>query len=265
MNVLLSDNVYRGLMRHRELVWHMTVRDLKGITKGALLGRLWLIVSPLIQLAVYVAVVSFLLQGAVTDRGPFDSALYVLSGLIPWQIMAKAIQEAPSLIRDRMELIKQVIYPIETLPLTSLIVGSLSALVSLVLFLALSLIAGKVTWSFLLLPVPLAMLAAFLLGVGWTFSIAGVVFKDLREMVTMLMGLLVYLSPVILSREIVGDRIWSIVLLNPLAHVVICFRDVFRSEFHAQSWIVFGVLTVVSMTVGSWLISRTKLVINEYL
>ena len=95
MNVLVSDNVFRGIVRHRELVWHMTVRDLKGVTKGALLGRLWLCISPLIQLAVYVTVISFLLQGTDSSRGPVDNALYVLGGLIAWQIMAKAIQEAP--------------------------------------------------------------------------------------------------------------------------------------------------------------------------
>jgi lipopolysaccharide transport system permease protein len=185
--------------------------------------------------------------------------------MIPWQIMARALQDAPSLIRDRMELVKQVIYPIETLPITGLILASFASLVSLALYVGLSLAAGKAAWSLLLLPVPLVLLAGFLLGTGWLFSIVGVVFKDLREIVAVVMGLLVYLSPVVLTRELVGDRVWAIVLLNPLAHVVICFRDVLQSEFHSLSWVVFASLTTVVLILGGMLIAHTKILINEYL
>ncbi len=134
--------------------------------------------------------------------GPMDYALYVLGGMVPWQIITKSMAEAPSQIRERMELVKQVIYPIETLPMTSLIVGSFGAAVSFLIFLLLSLFSGTLTWGILLLPVPVFFLILFLLGVSWIFSIVGIFFKDLREMVTILLGLMVYLSPVVAMKRI---------------------------------------------------------------
>ena len=113
------------MIENRELIWELVLRDLKGLNKGAFLGYLWLVINPLVQVTAYVVIVSFVFQTRLApNTDSMSYPLYVLSGMIPWQIMTKAIQESPSLIRERMELVKQVIYPIETLPLNSLLVSS---------------------------------------------------------------------------------------------------------------------------------------------
>lgn len=262
---MLTKTIY-PIIQHRELIWEMALRDLKAMNKGAFLGYLWLVISPLVQVAAYVLIVSFVFKSRLGEgTGPLDYALYVLSGMIPWQIMARSVQEAPSLIRERMELVKQVIYPIETLPLTSLIVSSFGSLVSFGLFLILTLVVGSFHWTFFLLPILFLLLAVFVLGISWIFSIVGVLIKDLREIVTVLLGLLIYLSPVVVSREMVGEKIWGYILWNPLSHVVICFRDVFEARFHLSSWAIYAAISLLAFLAGDWVITRTKLLINEYI
>jgi len=259
-------NLFASVLRNRELVWEMAIRDLKGANKGALIGWGWLILSPLIQVSAYVFIVSYLFNmRPAQGSGPTEYAMYVLLGMAPWQFMARSLQEATSLIRDRIELVKQVIYPIETLPATSMIVSAAGPLVTLGIGLVIAAWLGKLGWTHLLLPVPVALLVLLVLGSAWIFSIAGIVLKDLREMVTIAVALLVFISPVVLTRDMVGDHLWSIILLNPLSHVIICFRDVFDGEFHATSWIVFVGMTAVATTLGRWVINRTKLLINEYI
>jgi lipopolysaccharide transport system permease protein len=261
-----GSNLVLSIVRNRQLIFEMALRDMRGVSKGAMLGHLWLIINPLIQTAAYVIIVSFIFRVRLAENaGPLDYALHVLSGMVPWHIMTRSLQESTSLIRERMELVKQVIYPIETLPLTSIIVSSLGSLVTLALFLALSAVTGNLQPSVLLLPLPLALLLLFLLGVSWIFSIAGVIFKDLREIVAIVLGLLVYISPVLLSETMVGEKLWSIVMLNPLAHVVVCFRDVIQGQFHPYSWAVFAGMTTLAVGIGAWVISRTKVLINEYI
>lgn len=255
-----------SIIQNRELVWEMTLRDLKGLTRGAVLSYSWLVISPLIQVVSYVVIVSFVFGSRLgEDSGPFDYALYVLSGMIPWQIITKSLQDAPSLIRQRMALVKQVIYPIETLPLSSLLVGSFGSLVSFTIFLILAALTGGLRWSYLLLPVPLMLLVILVLGISWLFSIVGVIIKDLREIVSVVLGLLVYLSPVVASEAMVGQTMWRYIQLNPLAHVVICFRDVFNASLHLSSWIIFTSMSLVAFLIGAWVITRTKLLINEYI
>src|SRR5262249_24719411 len=153
--------------------------------------------------------------------------LYVLSGLIPWQMVHRSLVESTSLARDRMEILKQVIYPVETLPVTALLTSLPAPAVSVTLYFVLAASSGKLALSMLGLPLVLLLLAMFQVGCAWVLMVAGVVFKDLREVLVMLLGLLVYFSPVLVSENIVGPTIWKLILvLNPLSHIVIAFRDV---------------------------------------
>jgi len=255
-----------SIMENRELVWEVAVRDLRGQSRGAILGFAWAILSPLVQVIAYVAIVSFVFRAKLGETfGPFDYAVYVLSGMIPWQILTQSIQQAPTLIRNNTELVKQVIYPIQTLPLTSLITSSFGSVVSLVVFLLLSIFSGSFRVTFLLFPIPLLFLVFFVLGLSWIFAIVGIVVKDLREMVSVIMGVLVYFSPVVASEAITGPRAWRIINLNPLSHAVICFRDVFHATFHFQSWVVFVLASLGLLMIGTLVITKTRLLINEYI
>ena len=257
---------YQTLFQHRELVWEMSLRELKGSTKGAVLGWTWIVLRPLIQTGAYVLVTSLIFRARLPDGGgPLDYTIYVLAGMVPWQILTKSLEAAPSLIRERMELVKQVIYPIETLPLTGLIAGSVGSLVSLFFFVLLAVFNGAIEWSWLLVPLPAAILVTFVIGTSWVFMIGGVLVKDLREIVALVLNLLVFLSPVVASESMVGETTWRFLMWNPLAHYVVCFRDVFQAEFHVVSWVVSTVLAVVMFVLGSWTIRKTKILINEYI
>ena len=75
----------------------------------------------------------------------------------------------------------------------------------------------------------------------------------------------VYISPVIANENMVGGIIWKLILLNPLAHVVICFRDVYNATFHATSWLIFTGMSVSAFFIGLIVITRAKVLINEYI
>lgn len=258
-------SIVLSIIRNREMALEMARRDLKALNKGSFLGYAWLVISPLVQVAAYIVIVSFFTRSKNPDSGLFDYALYVLSGMIPWQIMTKSLQEAPTLVRERIELVKQVIYPIETLPLTSLIVGCFGSIITFAIFLALSIINGSIVWTYLFLPIPLFFLVIFVLGIDWIFSIVGVVIKDLKEFVIVALGLIVYLSPVVANEAMVGSQLWFYITLNPLSHIIICFRDVFWATFHPWSWIIFMMMSGVAFIVGGWMTAKTKLLINEYI
>jgi lipopolysaccharide transport system permease protein len=259
-------SVFSSLVANWPFAKAMAGRDLKGTNKGAVLGFAWLVVRPLIQVAGYVVIVTYVFGARLGPQaGPFDYALHVLSGLAAWQAVQRTLEEAPSLIRDRMEILKQVIYPLETLPLTAMIASCIGPAVSLGVYIVMALATGQLPWTAILLPIPVVLLVLLMLGLSYVFMIAGVLLKDLREIVSVTLGLMIYFSPVLVSESMVGKQIWSLMMLNPLAHVVICFRDVLRAEFHGTSWLVFALCAGAAFVIGSMLIHRTKLMINEYL
>ena len=63
----------------------------------------------------------------------------------------------------------------------------------------------------------------------------------------------------------VSAKVWKLILLNPLTHVVICFRDVYNAEFHALSWALFAGMTLVAFLGGGWIVAHAKVKINEYI
>jgi lipopolysaccharide transport system permease protein len=254
----------RTLWSNRRFTLMMARYEMQAKNKGAILGIAWLLIRPIIHLAAYVAVLHVFAGGRL-NASASELTTYVLSGLVVWQAVQRTLEEAPSLVRDRIEILKQVSYPLETLPATSLLSSSLGPAVGLVALGVTLAVSGRWCLSVFLLPLPLAMVVLFALGASWVLMVVGAVLRDLREIVAVSVGLAVYLSPVMLSEELVGERLWRLVLLNPLSHIVVCFRDVLFGTFHMISWLVFAFISLAAFALGAWVVDRAKMVINEYL
>lgn len=253
-----------ALCRHRVLTFEMAKRDLVMLNKGSILGWAWIALMPLVQTLLYVGIVTYVFRAHPTEGGGvFGYTVYVLGGMVAWQLVSKCLMQAPMLLRDRMDMLKQVIYPIETIPVTALLVSSASAVVVLAVFLVLAAADGALRWSILLLPIPATLTLLMLVGWSWFLSVLGVVLKDLREMVSILLSILVFLTPVTLQESMVSPAIWEWMMWNPLTHVVLCFRDTYYAEFHPVSWIVLAAGALVSLLVGNAVIRRAKLAIVQ--
>jgi lipopolysaccharide transport system permease protein len=246
------------------LAREMAKRELMVSNKGALLGIAWLLIRPFIQVAALVVVVSFVFGVRFEHAGGrFGYAVYVLAGMVPWQILSKALEEAPSLVRDRVEILKQVVYPLEILPVTSLLSAMIGPSIAFVVYVLLAAINGGLHWSILLVPIPMLLLFAFVLGSAWALMMVGVLLKDLREITSVILGLLVYMSPVVMSEQMTGPAMWSLLQFNPFFHVIASFRDVFDATFHPVSWIIFAAMTVAALALGIFVLDRARALLNE--
>jgi lipopolysaccharide transport system permease protein len=244
----------------------MAAREMKSSNKGAVFGLGWVVVRPFVQVAVYVVIVTYVFGARLNPTaGPYDYALFALSGMFGWQILQRGLEDSTSLIRDRMEILKQVVYPIETLPVTTFLASAIGPAIVLLVYLVLAALGGKLSWTVVLLPIPLGLLLLSILGLSWIFMVVGVILKDLREIISVLLGLTIYLSPVLMSPMMVSPRIWDLILLNPLSHVIIAFRDVFEGTWHPISWGIFALGTVAALWIGSAVITRARMTINEYI
>jgi lipopolysaccharide transport system permease protein len=254
----------RQLLKNRRFVYEITRREIAVKNKGMVLGTAWLAIVPLIQSATYVLFVSVILSRNV-GHTQFGYAVYVLSGLVPWVTMTRVLVESPTLLIERASLIKQVNYPLETIPF-SVIMGALLAMgLTFIVLIGIAAFAGSLSWTVVLLPIVLLLLIACLFGAAWFLMVIGAVLKDIRDVVGLVMGLLIFLSPVMITEQLVGPKIWTLLLYNPFAHVVITFRDVMFGTFHPLSWAVLAGLAAFFILVGGWLLSRAKVMINEYI
>jgi lipopolysaccharide transport system permease protein len=258
--------VMRSLAASWRFALAITEYELRSRHQGSVLGPLWLVLRPFVHVLVYVSLTSFLFQAALAKTGGvFAYVLAVLPALMIWQIVSRCLEESSSIVRDRMEILKQVAYPIETLPTSCIVSSMIGPLVGLSVWALLALFTGNLHLSILALPLAFALLAAFLVGACWLCMLVGAVFKDIREILGLLMGVGIYATPALLTEQMVSPAFWKIILLNPLSHTIIPFRDVFTGQFHPISWLIFSAMAFTAFTLGAIAIHKAKTVINEYL
>ncbi len=143
------------LYKHRYLTWEMTKRDITDRYSGQVLGAVWAIVHPLSLMGIYVFIFAFVFNANVghIKEVPLDYTVYLLSGLIPWLTFQEALIKGTTSISSNATLVKQVVFPIEILPVKGSLATLFSFGVCILILMGYTIVSHKVIlWTYLLLP-----------------------------------------------------------------------------------------------------------------
>jgi ABC-type polysaccharide/polyol phosphate export permease len=218
----------RTLYRYRQLIAALTARDLKARYRGSILGFFWSLANPLLLLAVYTIVFTFFFPSNLIHPYP----LFLFSGILPWTFFSASVLESTTAISSNAGLIKKVMFPAEALPLVTvashLVHFALAMPVLLVATLGFAL-HGDITLSITILLVPVLMIVQtlFVAGIAMTVSSAAVLFRDLRDILTNLMQLGFFVTPILYLIDRVASRpLRALLRLNPMTPFVVSYQDV---------------------------------------
>jgi ABC-type polysaccharide/polyol phosphate export permease len=216
-----------SLYRHRQLILALTARDLKARYRGSILGFFWSLANPLLLLGVYTLVFTRFFPNDIRAY-----PIFLLTGILPWSFFSAAILESTGSISSNAGLIKKVMFPAEALPvvvvLSHLVHFALAIPVLLAAMIAFQ-VAGSFTMQLTILFVPLLMLVQtiFVAGIAMVVSSASVLFRDLRDIITNLMQLGFFVTPIIYLIDNVNSRMLRTLLrLNPMTPFVVAYQDV---------------------------------------
>lgn len=246
-----------GVIRaHRRLILEMTRRELRDRYVGNVLGRLWSVLHPLVMVGVYVFLFGFVFRaraGATGRELPSDYVVFMLSALLPWQTLIESVNKGTTVISSNANLVKQVVFPIEILPIKS-VLASLSTLAVTTTLFAIYVLAvrGALPWTIALLPA--LWLAQAVLMFGFVFLLASltVFFRDVKDMVQVASQLGVYTVPVVFAIDWVPELLRPVVRFNPLTPLVLAHRDVWYHGAITEpaAWGAVGVVALASLVVG---------------
>ena len=246
---LLAGNVFQ----YRELLWEMTRRDLVERQAGLAFGTFWVVGQPLIMMLVYVFVFSFVFNVRLgLDDGGLAYTAFLLAGLSPWLAFQEAIGRAPTCITESRSLVKQIVFPVDILPL-KLVLSTLVVLgVGLAFPLAITLFNGTARPLYwLLLPVPVATHLLMAVGFSFLLAAAGVFLRDIRNVVQLFLMIGLFVHPIL---YVPGMAPWWMVAgfhALPISHVIWMYRDVVLGEIsHPVSWFLAPVLGIVVLMIG---------------
>jgi lipopolysaccharide transport system permease protein len=224
----------RTLVRHRLLIRSLVGRELKARYRGSVLGFLWSFINPLLLLLTYGLVFTYVFQSSLAEA----SGVLIAGG----------------------NLIKKVLFPAEVLPVVTVfsnLVHMLFAFPVLVFFLVWE---RRLGWSALLLPLPILVQLVFTLGLALVFSALTVHFRDLKDILTHLLHLWFWGSPVLYSYGDVQGRFRTVLRLNPLSHVLVSYQQMlFDGWFdHWRGLAATGVVSVLVFLLGMFLFERLR-------
>jgi ABC-2 type transport system permease protein len=223
-----------AVWRYRELLVSLVRKELKVKYKNSALGFVWSLLNPALYLVVFYIVFQIFLKAGL----PYFP-IYLLAGLLPWNLYGVALGAATGSITGNASLVTKVWFPREILPLAAIGAGLVHfVLQTTVLFAALVVFRYQPAFSYLpLVVLALFTLVLFLAALSIGLAAINVYARDTQHLLELALLAWFWMTPIVYPYRQVADRVGSLFLLNPLTPVVITFQRVIynRTEVVARS------------------------------
>lgn len=253
----------KELYRYRDLIWLFFKRDYTTRYKQTILGPLWLILNPLISVTLY-AMVFGGLAGLSTDGIP-HFVFYLCSNAL-WSYFATCLNQTSSTFTTNAGIMGKVYFPRLIMPISAVIAGLLDLAIQLSM-LAIIMIGYVITgYHFdlgpMLLLAPVIIIQVGILGLGFGIIIASLTtkYRDLVVLIGFGVSLWMYATPVVYTLEIIPEKYLGIYMLNPMASIIECWRNVTigRGTFCWGYWGISWLVTVGVLFFGVILFSHIE-------
>jgi lipopolysaccharide transport system permease protein len=245
----------QSIAQHHRLILQMSWREIASRYKGSLLGLTWSFINPLLMLAVYTFVFSVVFKarwGIGTDESKTQFAVVLFAGLIVHGLFAEVLNRAPAIILGNVNFVKKVVFPLEILPVVSLMTALFQAVISLcVLMVAFILFNGYLHWTIILTPLVLFPLVLLTIGFAWILASIGVFLRDIGQLITILTTILLFLAPVFYPITALPERFQMWLMINPLTFIIEQAREVIIWG-NLPNWSGLGIYTAAASLVA-WL------------
>lgn len=263
--------VIRSIVRHRRLTFELAKREVLDRYTGQLFGSAWAVFHPALTVLVFLFLFGAVLKlkaGGLNLPVNNDFTTYLLAGLLPWLVLQDVMARGPGLVVSNAHLVKQVAFPLDVLPVKAIPQAFVVLVVGLSLLAIYTLLfIGPLHWTYLTLPLLIALLALLCIGMAFFLAALGVFARDLKDIVQALSFVGLYISPIFYTIDSVPPELQLLVLMNPFTAVIFSFQDaLFYGAFtHPWAWCIFAALSFASFIIGARVFSSTQHYFGSYL
>lgn len=254
----------KTLYANRELIYSLIRRDILVRYRGSILGILWSFFNPLLMLGIYTFVFSVVFQArwGTAQASRTDFALILFAGLMVFNLFSETMNRAPGLILSNINYVKKVVFPLEVLPVVSMGTALFQFSISfLVWFIFMLLFRGLPPPTIFLLPLVLIPFILMTMGFGWILASVGVYVRDISQVISVGITVLMFLSPLFYSISALPEQYQFFMLLNPLTFVIEQARAamIFGVGFSWLGWAIYLAISLLVAWMGFvWFIKTKK-------
>lgn len=245
--------MFKHLKNDGELLWDLAKNDFKTKYAGSYFGVIWAFVQPIITILVYWLVFEYGLRvGSPIEGTPY--VLWFMTGIIPWFFFSEVLNSGANCLREYDYLVKKVIFPIKLLPIVKLISSLFVHLVFLGFLAVIYVIYGRIFTIHLLRLIYFSIcLSLFSLGLIYISSAIIVFFKDLGQIINVVLQVGMWATPILWNyKDVVPQNILWIFKMNPMFYIIEGYRNSMLGDVNLifnwiqmlYNWIVIGILLI---------------------
>jgi lipopolysaccharide transport system permease protein len=254
------------ILRYRRLLAAITRVELAKRHAGSILGMAWVVLQPLLLLSVYLFVYMVVFPVKLSNFGKMDFTIYVFCGLVPYLGFMEALTTGGLSIKQNIHLVKNVMLPIELIPVRAVLVGMASQFVSMGIVLVLAGAAGILSWNIVWLPIIVVLQMMWLVGLTWILASITVALPDITYFVNLLVFLLAFISPIAYRPDLLPKSFHWVTVINPVFYLTAVYRGsiLYANVPSFTVIVVFIVMCVGTFAVGGAFFERFRGVLTDY-
>lgn len=216
----------KDIYKWRELLWQMTAREIKSRYKQSILGYFWVILTPLAQMLVMSFAFSIILRVSTNSTGNIPYSIFLFVALLPWTLFANSLSSATGSLVANSSLITKIYFPRTIMvisTITAKIIDFFFALSILIIYMVVYQIpiTTNILWV-----IPIFLIQQiFTLGLALFFAAANLLYRDIQYLLSMILLLWMYVTPVIYPADMVPEKYKIIFQVNPMAVIINAYRQ----------------------------------------
>ncbi|WP_242867752.1 ABC transporter permease [Clostridium sp. Marseille-P299] len=254
--------LFHNLFKDKTLMWRLSKNDFKTKYAGSYLGIIWAFIQPIVTILVY----WFVFEYGLKNGSPIEGVPYILwfiAGLVPWFFIQEAINSGTSSLVDYSYLVKKIVFNIDILPIVKIISSFYVHLVFIGFAIIMFILKGNLLNVYSLQLFYYIFCTIFLLiGVSYITCSIYAFFKDLSQIIGIILQILMWMTPILWSNTILTGNLRLLAVLNPIFYITEGYRDslinkVWFWDKPIQS-LYFWCFTIVMLVVGSTVYKKLK-------
>lgn len=252
---------FRDLVQNRRLLSDLVKNDFKSRYLQNYLGILWAFVQPVATIVIFWFVFQVGFKAAPVQDTPF--IIWLIAGMIPWFFLAEAWQSATTSVLDNSFLVKKIVFRVSLLPIVKITSALMIHGFFLLLMLGIFMFYGyepNLYW----LQVIYYLFASLilLLGMAWITSSVVIFFRDLGQIVSMLVQFFFWLTPVFWMISMVPEQYRFWFELNPAYYITQGYRDALIDQVwfweKPEQALMFWSITLVTFVLGALIFRKLR-------
>ena len=252
----------KAIYKNRKLVWQLGKNDFKNRFANTSLGSIWGFFQPFVFMITYVIVFQYILKTGSAGNDPY--VVWFLPGMAMWQCINETVLNASGSIITYSYLVKKVVFPVDVIPIISIIASSFVAIFLFIVAIVVGCLFKYIPNFFQIIYMIIAAYCFLIAFTRFTSAVTTLV-PDFAQLLGIMMQLFFWFTPVVWNLSMLANHptILAIMKCMPFNYLVSGFRDAFISsnivtEQNGIYTIVFWIITIVMFVWGNYIFKKNK-------